>query len=98
MPFSSLRYRSADPQTWGILLYRNYPRDFRYQMFSARLPRGGNCFICRANRSSGLEELPSGGHLVAAPYVTGSRQADAEDGLRHAARRTSTPRAAPGST
>ena len=49
MPFSSLRYKSADPQTWGILLYRNYPRAFRYQIFSAKLPRGGNCFICRAN-------------------------------------------------
>ena len=76
VPFSSLRYRSADPQTWGILLYRNYPRDFRYQMFSARLPRGGNCFICRANTLVGLEKLPSGGHLVAAPYVSGSRESN----------------------
>jgi hypothetical protein len=80
VPFSSLRYRSADPQTWGILLYRNYPRDFRYQMFSARLPRGGNCFICRANTLVGLEHLPSGGHLVAAPYVSGSRQSNAAAG------------------
>ena len=69
-PFSSLRYRNVNPQTWGILLYRNYPRDFRYQFFSARLPRGGNCFICRANTLQGLERLPSGGHIVAAPYVT----------------------------
>src|SRR2546422_759057 len=37
VPFSSLRYRTSDPQTWGILLYRNYPRDFRYQFFSAKL-------------------------------------------------------------
>jgi hypothetical protein len=80
VPFSSLRYRSADPQTWGILLYRNYPRDFRYQMFSARLPRGGNCFICRANTLIGLEKLPAGGHLVVAPYVSGSRQSNAVDG------------------
>jgi hypothetical protein len=80
VPFSSLRYRSADPQSWGILLYRNYPRDFRYQMFSARLPRGGNCFICRANTLIGLEKLPSGGHLVAAPYVSGSRQSNAAAG------------------
>jgi hypothetical protein len=80
VPFSSLRYRSADPQSWGILLYRNYPRDFRYQMFSARLPRGGNCFICRANTLVGLEHLPSGGHLVAAPYVSGSRQSNAAAG------------------
>src|SRR5207302_8032107 len=24
IPFTSLRYRNVDPQTWGILLYRNY--------------------------------------------------------------------------
>ena len=49
IPFSSLRYKNVDPQTWGILLYRNYPRDFHYQFFSAKLPRGSNCFICRSN-------------------------------------------------
>jgi hypothetical protein len=81
VPFSSLRYRSADPQRWNILLYRNYPRDFRYQMFSARLPRGGNCFICRANPLTGLEKLPGGGHVVAAPYLSGARAATPVNGL-----------------
>jgi hypothetical protein len=70
VPFTSLRYRNADPQTWGILLYRNYPRDRHYQFFSAQLPRGGNCFICRSNTLTGLSGLPSGGHIVAAPYVS----------------------------
>jgi hypothetical protein len=70
IPFSSLRYPGTDPQTWGILLYRNYPREFRYQMFSAKLPRGGNCFICHSNKLTGLEHLPSGGHIVVAPYAT----------------------------
>jgi hypothetical protein len=70
IPFTSLRYRTGDPQTWAILLYRNYPRDFHYNFFSARLPRGGNCFVCRANTLVGLERLPAGGHLVAAPYVS----------------------------
>ena len=73
IPFSSLRYRQADPQTWRILMYRNYPREFRYQFFSARLPRGGNCFVCRSNMLVGLEHLPAGGHLVAAPYVSATR-------------------------
>ena len=72
IPFSSLRYRQTDPQTWRILLYRNYPRDYHYQFFSAQLPRGGNCFICRSNILVGLERLPAGGHLVAAPYVSAS--------------------------
>ena len=75
IPFSSLRYKTADPQTWGIMLYRNYPRDFHYQFFSAKLPRGGNCFVCRSNVLVGLEHLPSGGHLVVAPYVSASQNA-----------------------
>lgn len=74
IPFSSLRYEKKDPQTWGILVYRNRPRAYRYQMFSARLPRGRNCFICSENVLSGLEGLPPGGNLVAAPYVTASQE------------------------
>ena len=72
VPFSSLRYDRSDP-TWGILLYRNHPRDFRYQMFSSRLPRDSNCFICNERKLAGLAGLPAGNHLVLAPYGT-SRQ------------------------
>ncbi|HEX6463843.1 MAG TPA: DUF5916 domain-containing protein, partial [Vicinamibacterales bacterium] len=72
IPFSSIRYRNVDPQTWRILLYRNYPRDRHYQFFSARIPRESNCFVCRANVLTGLEHLPSGGHIVIAPYVSGN--------------------------
>ena len=74
VPFSSLRYPKVNPQLWRIMLYRNYPRAFRYQMFSATLPRGGNCFICRTGPLTGLENLPSGGHLVVAPYVTAKEE------------------------
>jgi hypothetical protein len=81
VPFSSLRYRNVDPQTWGIFLYRNYPRDFRYQMFSAQIPRGSNCFICRANTLTGLSGLPGGGHIVAAPYVSGTSEGRPRNGL-----------------
>ncbi|HSS44901.1 MAG TPA: DUF5916 domain-containing protein [Thermoanaerobaculia bacterium] len=81
VPFSSLRYPKGDPQTWGILLYRNYPREFRYQMFSARLPRGGNCFICNSNPLTGLEHLPAGGHLIVAPYGTAKQESVPRDSL-----------------
>src|SRR5215471_8496995 len=70
VPFSSLRYPDVAKQSWGILLYRNYPRDFRYQMFSSTLPKGGNCFICRSNPLTGLDNLPPAAHLVVAPYGT----------------------------
>jgi hypothetical protein len=76
IPFSSLRYSRADPQVWRIMLYRNYPRDFRTQMFSTTLPRGGSCFICRSNPLTGLQGLPSAGGIVAAPYVSTTRTAE----------------------
>jgi Domain of unknown function (DUF5916) len=78
IPFSSIRYKNVDPQTWRILLYRNYPRDRHYQFFSARLPRDTNCFICRSNVLTGLEHLPSGGHIVITPYVAGNSIAQAD--------------------
>lgn len=81
IPFTSLRYTKADPQTWGIMLYRNYPREFRYQMFSTRLPRGSSCFICNSNKLTGLSGLPTGGHLVAAPYASASHVTVPRDGL-----------------
>ncbi len=75
VPFSSLRYTGGGPQTWGIMLYRNYPRDFRYQIFSMPLPRGSSCFVCRANELTGIDDPPSGNHLIAAPYLSAKQAA-----------------------
>jgi len=75
IPFSSLRYRNVEPQTWGVILQRSYSRDFRHQIMSMKVPRGGQCFVCREGSLTGLSNLPSGGHLVAAPYVSGGRSA-----------------------
>ncbi|HVD77005.1 MAG TPA: DUF5916 domain-containing protein, partial [Vicinamibacteria bacterium] len=80
IPFTSLRYSKGDPRTWRIMLYRNYPREYRYQFFTVTLPRGGSCFVCRSSTVTGLEGLPSGGHLVLAPYVTGRQAGEAVDG------------------
>jgi hypothetical protein len=76
VPFSSLRYARTPAPTWGILLYRNYPRDQHYQFFSAKLPRDVNCFICNSSKLTGLENLPQSSHLVVAPYAT-TQQANA---------------------
>src|SRR3954469_3084175 len=72
IPFSSLRYQQKSPQVWGIILYRNIPRERRYQYFDHKLPRGSNCFVCNYNKVGGFEGLPTGGHIIVAPYVTAS--------------------------
>lgn len=71
IPLSSLRYPSGDPQSWGVILMRNYPRDFRYIMANTPIPKNSNCFVCHAAELTGLSGLPAGGHLNVAPYVTG---------------------------
>ena len=80
VPFSSLRYQGSSPE-WGILLYRNMPRDFRTQHFTSRLPRGENCFICHSHPLRGLEGLPEGGSLVVAPYATAAQSSAPRAGL-----------------
>ncbi|HEX7841016.1 MAG TPA: DUF5916 domain-containing protein, partial [Kofleriaceae bacterium] len=72
IPFSSLSYSRQNPQPFRLMLYRNYPRDFRYQFLTTQLPRDSACFICRCNQVVGLADLPSGGAIVVAPYVSGS--------------------------
>jgi hypothetical protein len=73
IPFSSLRYPDRDPQVWNILIWRNYPREFRYAFYNAPVPRNSNCLVCHAVAIVGLTGLPHAGHLVAAPYVTGQQ-------------------------
>jgi hypothetical protein len=70
IPLSSLRYPKADPQKWGIIIWRNYPRDRRYAIYSSPQPRGANCVICRSRELTDVSGLPSSSHLVAAPYAS----------------------------
>jgi hypothetical protein len=80
IPFSSLRYEHGKPQHWSILIWRNYPRDFRYGIYNAPIPRSSNCLICHAVPIEGLENLPSGGHLIVAPYATVTERQVPRDG------------------
>jgi hypothetical protein len=77
IPLTSLRYPKAEPQKWGIIVWRNYPRDFRYAIYSSPQPRGANCFICLSRELVGINGLPSSSHLVAAPYVSAQNVAEA---------------------
>jgi hypothetical protein len=81
IPFSSLRYPEMPENRWGILVWRNYPRDQRYMLHSSPIPRGSNCWICQSRELTGLTGLPGGGRLVMAPYVTGQQVGAPRAGL-----------------
>ena len=71
IPFSSLRYKPAAEQAWGIMIWRNYPRDRRYAIYSSPIPRGANCYVCNVADLRGLKDLPTSRHMVVAPYASG---------------------------
>jgi hypothetical protein len=79
IPLSTLRYTKADPQTWGILIWRNYPREFRYGIYSSPIPRGNNCLLCFMRSLTGISNLPAASHWVVAPYVTGKEDGHPRD-------------------
>jgi hypothetical protein len=81
IPFSSLRYDTAAAPVWGITLFRNYPRAFRYEIATAPQPSDAPCFICNQNRLVGLSGLPAGGSWVAAPFVVAKRRDAPADGI-----------------
>ncbi len=81
IPFASIRYNDSNPEQWGLMMYRNWPREYRYQMFTSRLPRDSGCFICNVRPLEGLAELPSGRHYVIAPYGNASQFAMPEGDL-----------------
>ncbi len=76
IPLASLRYPKADPQTWGVTLYRIVPRERRYEIRSTAVVRGSGCWLCNALRVGGITALPPGGGMTVAPYTT-SRAVDA---------------------
>ena len=76
IPLTSLRYPAKDPQTWAINVYRNYPRDFRYQIFSrrARTPDRAPCTRrrrentrSRRRRRSRIADIARAHHRAAEP-------------------------------
>jgi Carbohydrate family 9 binding domain-like/Domain of unknown function (DUF5916) len=47
IPFASIKFpHSAAPQQWGLIFFRNWPRNIRHQLFSQRLNYDTSCTLC----------------------------------------------------
>lgn len=47
IPFSSIKFpHSPDRQRWGLIFFRNWPRNLRHQLFSRPLNYDSNCTLC----------------------------------------------------
>lgn len=74
IPFSSLRFpRTEEPQTWGFLAIRNYPRSHRYQLSFLGPDRSLNCQCCQYAKLTGLAGIAPGRSLEFDPTFTALR-------------------------
>jgi hypothetical protein len=74
VPFRQIRFpRTTGPQTWGIELFRNYPRNVRYRISSRHTDRAKDCILCQENKISGFQGITPGRNLEVTPTVTTTR-------------------------
>lgn len=91
IPFRSLRFASSDPQTWGLLLARQFPRKNEqsfWPQYSSRIQGRLN----QAGQATGLEKISPGRNFQLIPY--GVFRSFKELDLRDPTRPTYTQRAA----
>ncbi len=71
IPFATMRFRGGDAiKRWALTLARNYPRDRRHQLFSNKVPRGSNCFVCTWEKYEGMAGVRQGRNLEVVPTLT----------------------------
>jgi hypothetical protein len=74
IPLTQLRFPTGDGvKTWGIYLYRSYPREKTYSFSNTAHDRGNNCFLCQFVELRGLENVQPGRDLELVPTLTASR-------------------------
>lgn len=87
IPFASIKFpHSPAPQLWGLIFFRNWPRNIRHQLFSQPLNYDSNCTLCSmlpVTTAAPIETSPADFQLIPAVTVirTDSRQ-DGAGGLR----------------
>ncbi len=71
IPFSTLRFRDTDgARRWGVIAYRNYPRNVRHQLANVIVPRGGNCLLCQSAKVEGMVGVEQGRNFEVVPTLT----------------------------
>lgn len=71
IPWSALRFpKDGGPQTWGFLAFRSYPRVNKRRLLSAPMNPEINCYLCQAQRITGLRGMTPGKGIELSPTLT----------------------------
>ncbi|WP_372767610.1 DUF5916 domain-containing protein [Pseudoalteromonas sp.] len=74
IPFTAVRFPLLDGvQTWGLSLYRNMPRDVRYQYSNVQFDYDIKCSFCQFDKVTGFENATPSKNLQLTPTFTALR-------------------------
>ncbi len=80
IPFRQLRFpRTSAPQTWGIEVFRSYPRSVRYRISSRFTHRDRDCTLCEEGKITGFQGIAPGRNIELDPTLTGLRDDSRDD-------------------
>jgi hypothetical protein len=85
VPFASLRFpASGSPRAWGFAPFRSWPRVDRRRFQSFPIDRDESCYLCQAEKLTGLSGIEPSRDIEIDPTVTWARsdvreQLDADD-------------------
>jgi len=82
IPFSSLRFpRTEDIQTWGISLFRSWPRSVRHRMRSSYTDRNMSSLLNQADKITGLQGISPGRNIEIVPTLSAIRTDERAGGV-----------------
>jgi hypothetical protein len=71
IPWSALRFpKDGGRQTWGFVAFRSYPRVNKRRLLSAPMDPELNCYLCQAQRITGLRGMTPGRGIEISPTLT----------------------------
>ena len=74
IPFTAFRFPlTQGNQTWGLSLYRNVPREVRYQYSNVKFDYDIKCSFCQFDKITGLKNAKPSKNLQLTPTLTASR-------------------------
>jgi len=86
IPFASIRFPDTKEQHWRFNLWRNRPREHRYQYSWSANDRNNDCFMCKWGYLNGISDISPSSNLEILPNIIGyqsGKLSDSDDPLSH---------------
>lgn len=71
IPFKSLNFPDKQVQDWSLQLFRNYPRDVRYQLAWTDVNHSDACLLCQNGELANIRGIEAVNTVEFLPYIAG---------------------------